>query len=363
LPKADGHEIAARPPHRHRASRRAAGVVTLAALGALIAVAALTQEGSPPEAAPADVRIDLSTTKGHHASFLRSFEQSALVLGAGIDQIPAIDEPQFDHADSVAAFLRPESLVVGVELGGDARAYPTNLLSLHEVVNDVVGGTPIVVTWCPLCTTALAFERRVDGRELTFGVSGYLYSRNLMLFDRQSGSLWSQLLGGAVTGAYRGTRLRGVPIVHQTWETWRESHPDTKVLSFERDEFATRFTNPGVEPTGPGADTTDEPFVGYATKVPYFYREKQGALVGATRIYGIVVRGQAKAYPLSELRRRRRIADQIAGVPVVVTYDDDAFSAVADAHGARVPGTFAYWFAWRALHPATAVYPSTANAG
>jgi len=342
--------------------RRAAAAGALSALVALVVGGALDRGHDDVGAAPAEARIDLSTTKGREASFLRDFDHSALVLGAGVDQIPAIDEPQFDAAAQASAVLRPESLVVGVELDGDARAYPTNLLSLHEVVNDVVGGTPIVVTWCPLCSTALAFDRRVGGRELTFGVSGYLYSRNLMLFDRQTGSLWSQLLGGAVTGAYRGTRLHGVAIVHQTWKTWRAMHPETEVLSFERDKFAARFTDPGVEPSAVGGETTDEPFVGYTTKVPYYYRAKQGALVGATRVYGIVVRGRARAYPLSKLRRRREIHDEIAGVPIVVRYDDDAFSAVAEARGVRLPGTFSYWFAWRAIHPATTVYASLEGA-
>jgi hypothetical protein len=320
------------------------------ALALVAAVTGCQTRDAPRHEAP----IDLSTANGHDAPFLREFDHTALVLGAGIDQIPAIDEPQFDAAEEVAAFLRPESLVVGVVVDGDARAYPTNLLSLHEVVNDVVGGTPIVVTWCPLCVSALAYERRVGGRELTFGVSGYLYGRNLVLFDRRTGSLWSQLLGGAVTGAYRGTELEGVPIEHQTWETWRAAHPDTTVLSFARDELAARFTHPGLQPDS--TEATDEPYAGYAVKVAYYYRGRQGALAGATRVYGIVVGGRAKAYPLSVLRRRGRIDDEVAGSPVVVRYDDHAFSAVAYVRGLRIPGTFAHWFAWRAVYPQTVVY-------
>lgn len=145
----------------------------------------------------------------------------------------------------------------------------------------VVGGIPVAVTWCPLCSTALACDRRVAGRTLTFGVSGYLYSRNLMLFDRETGSLWSQLLGGAVTGEYRGA--------------------------------------------------------GFAACRSRIRRGRRALL---------------------ELRKLREIEDTVAGVPVVVRYDDDAFSAVAYANGGRLPATFSYWFARRAIHPATAVYRS-----
>jgi len=327
-----------------------------------VALLAATGRDDAVEAGSSSARIDLSTRKGKDARFLRDFDHTALVLGAGVDTIPAIDEPRFDDADDISDLLRPESLVVGLELAGDARAYPTNLLSLHEVVNDVVGGTPVVVTWCPLCITALAFERRVEERELTFGVSGYLYSRNLVLFDRESGSLWSQLLGGAVTGERRGTKLRGVPIVHETWEAWRSKHPHSRVLSFERDEFAARFTDPDVVATSMGEERTDAPYEAYMTKVPYYYRAQRGPLAGAARVYGIVVRGRAKAYPFLELRQRRVIRDEVAGVPIAIRYDDEAFSAAAFAGGVQLPGTFSYWFAWRSIHPETAVYSSPRGA-
>jgi hypothetical protein len=341
--------------------RRAAAAAVLAVLAALLAGLVLAGRDNAVEATPERVRLDLSTSKGKDAAFLRDFERSALVLGAGVDAIPAIDAPRFDSADDAAELLQPESLVVGVEIAGDARAYPTNLLSLHEVVNDEIGGTPVVVTWCPLCVTALAFERRLEGRELTFGVSGYLYSRNLMLFDRATGSLWSQLLGGAVTGEHRGTKLRGVPIVHETWAAWRSKHPNTRVLSFERDQFAPRFTDPGTI-EGDGGESTDAPFEAYLTKVPYYYRARQGALSGAARVYGIVLRGRAKAYPLRELRRRGVVRDEVAGVPVVIRYDDESFSAAAFARGAQLPGTFSFWFAWRSIYPSTTVYSQPTGA-
>lgn len=331
-------------------------LVAACLLGAAASLAVLLPGQPTPAARSLAARVDLSRTLGHDAPFLRDYNPSALYVGAALDQIPAIDQPVFDTPEQASRLLRPESLVVGVERHGDARAYPTNLLSLHEVVNDVVGGEPIAITWCPLCSTALAFDRRVGDRSLTFGVSGFLYHANLVLYDRQTGSLWSQLLGGAITGSHRGAPLRPVPVVHQTWAAWRSAHPDTKVLSIRRDVYADRFTQPSVEVTGYGEESTESPYSSYTNKVDYYFRKTVRGVQDSERVFGIVVGGRAKAYPLGLLRRRGTVTDVVAGVPVVVRYDDDAYSAVAFARGERLPGTFSYWFAWRRIHARTAVY-------
>jgi hypothetical protein len=155
----------------------------------------------------------------------------------------------FETPEEASSLLPPTSLVIGIEREGEARAYPSDLLSYHEVVNDVVGGLPVAITWCPICQTALGFERRVGDRVLTFGVSGYLYLSNLVLFDRETGSLWNQLLGGAITGRMRGESLRPVPVVHETWAEWLRQHPDTRVLSIRRDRLARKFTDPSSDVT------------------------------------------------------------------------------------------------------------------
>jgi hypothetical protein len=335
--------------------RRFAALAVVVLFGAAVVAAAAWTQGRDEEQERSGL-LDLSRARGRDAPFLSVFDYSALYIGASVDRIPAIDEPRLETPAEASSLLRPESLVIGIERNGEAHAYPTNLLSLHEVVNDVVGGEPVVVSWCPLCSSALAYERRVGGRVLTFGVSGYLYHANLMLFDRRTGSLWSQLLGGAVTGHYRGTRLRPVPIVHETWAAWRRAHPGTRVLSIRRDEFARRFIDPGVEESIYGEEPSDAPYLSYATKVPYLFRRTARGLQEATRVYGVVIAGRAAAYPLGVLRRRGVVRDLVAGVPVVVRYDDEAFSAVAFARGKRLPGTFAYWFAWRHAYPKTTVY-------
>lgn len=364
--------------------------------GAIAIALALVSVGGA--SAPGGQRTDLDlSAEGGTAPFLSRFDRSLLLPAAAPDQIPSIDRPVFDTPAQADALLAPADLVLGLERGGEAHAYPLNLLSLHEVVNDVVGGEPLAVTWCPLCQTALAYERRVADRVLTFGVSGHLYQANLLLFDRETRSLWSQLLGGAVTGSYRGTRLLSVPLAHTTWADWRSAHPATRVLSIARDEFASRFTAPDVELTSRGEELSNVPYAAYATKTAvYFPRVVRGVQEGE-RVLGVVANGHAQAYTLDVLRAGRALNLQLGGLPLLVTFDPDTYSAsvfsrrvdgrvltfalagadavrdretgtrwalrdgtarsgpLARTRLARVPSTFSYWFAWRRFHPATAV--------
>jgi Protein of unknown function (DUF3179) len=288
------------------------------------------------------------------------------------------------------------SLVIGVDHGGEARAYPVDLLSLHEVVNDVVGGLPIAVAWCPLCASAVGYDRRVGGRALTFGVSGYLDRANLMFFDRETGRLWSQLLGGAVTGHHRGTSLRRVPIAHETWAQWRREHPETLVLSILRDPLGRSLAEPYAY-SSVGNEDSNVPYSTYATKVPIYNPRVVRGVADASRVYGLVLGGRAKAYPVPALWRAGVLNDVFAGTPILAVYDAasvavDLFSrrvgdrglrfrragnllvdaetgsrwspltgrAVAgplrDLALARLPAVTSYWFAWRDFYPHTEVW-------
>jgi hypothetical protein len=129
------------------------------------------------------------------------------------DGIPAIDEPRFVSA-AEARFLKPDDRVVGVVRGGVARAYPIAILNWHEVVNDRFGDEAVAVTFCPLCGTAMVFAAEAGGRQLQFGVSGLLYNSDVLLYNRQTESLWSQIMAEAVTGPMQGTRLEFLPTAH-----------------------------------------------------------------------------------------------------------------------------------------------------
>src|SRR6266849_6475828 len=148
------------------------------------------------------------------------------------DGIPAIDRPAFIALEQ-ATWLTPKEPVLALEIGGDARAYPLQILMWHEIVNDTVGGKPVVVTYCPLCNSGLVYERVVDGATLDFGTSGKLYKSDLVMYDRQSHSLWAQMEGRAIVGQRAGARLLLVPANTIAFDDWRTAHPRGKVLSRE----------------------------------------------------------------------------------------------------------------------------------
>jgi hypothetical protein len=158
------------------------------------------------------------------------------------DGIPSIDEPRFSSIGDSSSNLVDRSPVFGVEINGDARAYPQNILVWHEIVNDVVGGESVAVTYCPLTGTAQGFYRG----DVTFGVSGQLINTNLVMFDRATRSYWPQILAQGITGPHEGDYLDEFQVVWTTWRRWRETHPETRVLS-EDTGFARNY---GADPYG-----------------------------------------------------------------------------------------------------------------
>jgi hypothetical protein len=142
-----------------------------------------------------------------------------LILAADDGDIPAIfaDDTLFVNVEHGNLEWLADETVIGVTLNDESHAYPIRLLSLHEIVNDEISGHPIAVTWCPLCYSAIVFSRVVDEQILTFGVSGYLLKNNLVMFDVQSNTLWSQLYAQGLRGAYSRQRLELIPSTFTTW--------------------------------------------------------------------------------------------------------------------------------------------------
>ena len=271
-------------------------------------------------------------------------ESEILHGGPPRDGIPAIDKPVFVAADA-AVFLHPEQRVLGVVRNGIAKAYPISILNWHEIVNDQFGEEGIVVTFCPLCGTGMAFTADINGQRRSFGVSGLLYNSDVLLYDRGTESLWSQLLMEAVSGPMRGTRLTFIPTTHTTWADWRKRHPDTLVLSTE---------------TGYSRNYQRDPYMGYERSDQTFF-----PVPGASKrfhakefVIGIAVDGAVKAYPFSELARAQTpFQDTLGGQPVTIEYDDEHRTGrVLDTTGQELPSVMAYWFAWSAFYPDTAVY-------
>ncbi len=263
------------------------------------------------------------------------------------DGIPAIDRPRFVAA--AQSGLRDDDRVLGLALDGVARAYPVRILNWHEIVNDRIGGRPVAVTYCPLCGTGVAFDARIAGREAVFGVSGLLYNSDVLLYDRGSESLWSQLMEQAVTGPLKGTKLQALPLAHTSWADWRARHPKTQVLS---------------DDTGFTRDYTRNPYDGYeqVQALMFEVEHRDERFPAKEWVLGLRLGGQARAYPFSVLALRTdaqgRLREHIGGQDIEIRYDRVHRSAAAyDAAGQPLPGVMAYWFAWVAFNPKTSVLP------
>lgn len=206
------------------------------------------------------------------------------------DGIPAIDAPRFAPAGAITD-LAPTEPVIALALGGEARAYPLRILTWHEIVNDTLAGLPVAVTYCPLCNAAIAFERRVDGRELVFGTTGKLRHSDLVMYDRQTESWWQQYSGTAIVGALTGQQLTMLPVRIEAFERFRQRFPDGQVLV---------PNEPGLRPYGAN------PYVGYdGARLPFLY---DGSLPqGIAPMAYVVVVGD-DAWPLDVLRAQGRIA-------------------------------------------------------
>ncbi len=236
------------------------------------------------------------------------------------DGIPPIDEPRFEAVGEVG-WLSDRQPVIAVEMNGDARAYPLLILTWHEIVNDDVGGTPVAVTYCPLCNTPVVWERPVvEGEVTTFGTSGKLYRSNLVMYDRATESYWPQLTGQAVTGSLTGRGLELVPAQIVSFGDFRAAHPGGKVLS--RD---TGFDRPyGTNPY-PGYDQTGDPFL--------FRGEVDPRLSPTERVMGVTAGDEAVAFPYGRLRdstggKMAAVNERVGGEAVLVVWKPGTVSAL-----------------------------------
>ncbi len=149
--------------------------------------------------------------------------------GPSKDGIPSVDDPSFWSVAEADDFLAPGDVVFGVAGEDEVKAYPQRILVWHEIANDAIDGEPVSVTYCPLTGTAMGFFRG----ETTFGVSGKLVNSNLVMYDRETDSRWPQVLATAMSGPFEGQSLTEFPVTWTSWEEWKETHPDTVVLSEE----------------------------------------------------------------------------------------------------------------------------------
>lgn len=292
-------------------------------------------DGPPPIV---EITTDYEGAKVDPAKLLRGCPRK--------DCIPSIDEPKFESAEEADEWLSDTDRVFGLVYEGEVRAYPQRILNWHEIVNDVVAGDPIAVTFCPLCGTAVAFIREVDGQTAEFGVSGFLHNSDLVMYDRIEGNLWQQLTLEAIVGpaARRDEELQWVSIATTDWVDWKKQYPNTKVLS---------------KPTNFIRDYDRYPYGSYEenSEVRFGASDDDKRLHPKDVVYGVVVNEQAKAYPLTKLELQPVIKDVIGGVPVTVEYASDGSVVVRDNNTNetyRVQRSF--WFAWVSFNPGTELY-------
>ncbi len=263
---------------------------------------------------------------------------SALVQGCPArDCIPSIDEPRFVPR-AEARFLEDGDVVLGLARGGAARAYPTHILDRHEIVNDVVAGEPIAITWCPLCGSGLAFVRVVDGAPVELGVSGLLRESDLVFYDRRTSSLWQQVTGVAFAGPLRGRRLEPVPIAVATWRSWREAHPETLVLA---------GASAGADKSGYGDYATSE-------RLLFPVSRQSGRLHPKSVVWGVELAGGALAVTERRLTDSGPVAAEVGGVALEIARAPDGSVLVVRADGGAAPVAHRmFWFAWFTFHPDT----------
>jgi hypothetical protein len=311
------------------------------------------------------------------------------IVGGGPppDGIPSIDNPKFISVQEASKFLEDSELVLGLNINGDIRAYPLQILVWHEIVNDEIGSIPVAVTYCPLCFTNQVFNRTIDdGQEVVeFGTSGKLYNSNLVMYDRTSKSLWSQAMAEGIVGKYAGTKLERVPFDVAYWKEWKQLYPDSKILS--RDTGSNRPY--GVDPYGDYYTNSDVLF-------PISNRDDRLGLKEI--VVGFENKGQYKAYKLQEIEDNKVINDQVNGKSITLfssypfmiraydpiaqgqtlefTYNPKSKNFLDEQTGSewnfegkaisgqmkgkqltRLPFDEGFWFEWVAFHPKTEIYP------
>ena len=297
------------------------------------------------------------------------------------DGIPSIDNPVFASIQD-SHFISDSDTVIGLEINGQAKAYPLFILVWHEIVNDVVGGTPVSVTYCPLCYTNQVFERVIDGQEVEFGTSGKLYNSNLLMYDRFTESYWSQALGMAVTGELSGYQLNLIPFDVITWGDWKKIHPDTLVLttdtghirSYATDPYGSYYTEPRIMFPVEHSDDRMNPkeiVVGF-NQGDVYKAFKQNEIESNVLINDFV--GDTPILLVSLFSENSRAFERVIdGKTLDFEYTDgkildsqtnsewnyDGVSISGKHQGKqlqRMPIEPGFWFSWVAFHPETLVF-------
>jgi len=281
---------------------------------------------------------------------LRYIVDPAKIRGGGLpkDGIPSIDAPRFVSTEEADEWIADNELVLALTYKGVKRVYPLQILVFHEIVNDWVAGDPILITYCPLCGSGIAYERTLDSEPVEFGISGKLYNSNLVMYDRKSDSYWSQIGGLAIVGEHTGEELLPVSIDTVVWRDWKVEHPESEVLSQE-----TGFTRAYGQ--DPYASYYEDSFIWYPVE------GSDNRVHPKTVIFGVEVAGAAGAvyvaYREDDLVELAMIDDVVGGVSLRITRDASGIVRVVNLETEQeIVKERGFWFAWYAFHPDTVLY-------
>lgn len=232
------------------------------------------------------------------------------------DLIPPIDNPMFESVAGGAEWIAENEPGALVRIDGEiARFYPLSILTAHEIVNDRIGDVPVAVTYCPLCNTAIAYDRRVDGEVLRFGVSGLLRKSDLVMWDNATTSLWQQISGEGIVGTYAGTQLLPLSTAIVSFGQFAESFPDGLSLSRETGFSRSYGANPYT-----GYSSSQSPFL--------FDGEPDPRFPALSRVVGVIGADGQRAYPFEPLAEAQVVNDTFEGRPVVVLWADGTADAL-----------------------------------
>ena len=267
-----------------------------------------------------------------------------------LDRIPPIDQPVYGDA-SEGDWLDPNDLVLGYFSGDNSYAYPVKILNFHEIVNDKIDGVPLLISYCPLCRSAVVYDRRVDGNLLAFSNTSALHEADLVMVDRETGSYWWQVRGTSIVGPLTGTELEALPSEMATWRDWTDRHPDTLVLT--RDTGFTRpYTTDSFATYNQFLESGRFPF-------PVSDAARDDRLPSSELVIAIEIDGQVVAYPVDRLTGP--IDDEVGGLAVrVVPHEDGAnvFEIESDGStGAALPARTSFWFAIASASPEVTIGP------
>jgi len=304
----------------------------------LVALLGCAQQNTPEEQDSSSIKVD---SRG-----VKYLVDPSKILSGGPpkDGIPSIDNPKFVPLSEADRWIEDNELVLAIIYKGVKRVYPLQILVWHEIVNDTIAGDPILITYCPLCGSGIAYRRSLDGEAVEFGTTGKLYNSNLVMYDRKTDTWWTQIDGKAIVGELTGRELTEISIDTVAWREWKQAHPDSEVLS---------------QDTGFSRSYGRDPYGSYYedSYLMFPVEHDDQRIHPKTVIFGIEVAGMYKAYKEQDVIQMGTFEDSVAGVPVRISRDAAGIVTFTNLDLRReIVKERDFWFAWYAFHPDTLVY-------